>query len=65
MSALDVDRLRAETEEAAHEAEVLISCGEDLLDRAHEVAQAIEEQVRRVLNTIQNEPSKSSGGRGK
>jgi hypothetical protein len=60
MNAWNVDQLRAETEEAAHEAEVLINCGEDLLDRAHEVAHAIEEQVHRVLNAMQDESSKSS-----
>jgi hypothetical protein len=60
MSAFNLDGLRVETEQATRETEALISCGEDILDRAHEVAHDIEEQVYQVLKSAPHEPLKPS-----
>ncbi len=62
MSAFNVDGLRVETEQATREAETFISRGEDILDRAHEVAHDIEEQVRRAMNAGQHTPTRLPGG---
>ncbi len=43
-----IDRLIREVEEARLEEAVLAATGEDLLDRAQQVAEAVEEKVRQL-----------------
>ena len=49
-----------EIPKAATEPQVVISCGEEFLERAHQVAHKIEDNVRRVLDVSTNVASDSS-----
>jgi hypothetical protein len=45
-----VEELRSEAQQATPETAEVMRQGEDVLDFAHEIAQAIEERVRQVFN---------------
>ncbi|HEY7426456.1 MAG TPA: hypothetical protein VH682_19640 [Gemmataceae bacterium] len=56
----NTQRLLAEKEKVRNEMEVVISRGEELLERAHRLAESIEEQVRQALSVRAEGSSTSS-----
>jgi hypothetical protein len=49
-----VEQLRAEARQAALEAAEVVRKGDDVLERAHAVAQAIQQKVRQTLPSFQD-----------
>jgi len=51
------EHVGAEKDDLARQTQAIISRGEDLLFRAHEIAHDIEEHIRQVLNRTQSDVS--------
>jgi hypothetical protein len=63
MSSFDKERRgqsHLEFQAAATETQVVLAWGEDILDRVHELAHGIEEQVQRLLEADPDVPSSPS-----